>query len=70
MGLVAETAFGADAEAVANDQHADHQLGIDAGAAHRSVERSQLLAQSGQVDKRSIKRSRWSAGTWHSRENS
>ena len=37
--LVAQPALGADAEAVADDQHADHQLGIDGGAASRIVER-------------------------------
>jgi hypothetical protein len=29
LDLFAQPAFGADAEAITNDQHADHQLGID-----------------------------------------
>ena len=50
VDLVAKPTLGADAEAVADDQHADHQLGIDGRAARRGVERSQLPAQAGQVD--------------------
>src|SRR6202030_653973 len=41
----------ADAEAVADDQYADHQFRIDRGAADCAVERRQLLSQRAEVDK-------------------
>lgn len=44
MDLVAEPALGADAEAVPEDQHPDHQLGIDRGPAGVAVERPQMRA--------------------------
>lgn len=40
----------ADAEAVADEQHTDHQLKINRGAARGGVERGQLLAQAGEID--------------------
>jgi hypothetical protein len=45
VNLVAKAALGPDAHAVADDQHADHQLGIDRGAAHLAVKRLQQLAE-------------------------
>ena len=45
MNLVAKAALGPDAHAVADDQHPDHQLGIDRGPAHLAVKRLQQLAQ-------------------------
>ena len=45
MNLFAKPALGADAHAVADDQHADHQLGIDRGPAHLAVKRLQRLAE-------------------------
>ena len=38
-----------DAHAVADDQHADHQLGIDRGPAHLAVKRLQRLAEISKV---------------------
>lgn len=49
MHFLAQAAFGADAVAVADDEHADHQLGIDGGAARVTVMRRQMLAQLAQV---------------------
>lgn len=49
VDLVTEAALRADAHAVADDQHPDHQLGIDRGSAHLAVIRAQLLAQPRQV---------------------
>ncbi len=43
--LLAQPALGADAEAVADDQHPDHQFRIDGGAAGVAVEGSQVFAQ-------------------------
>ena len=51
MHLVAQPVFGADAEAVAHDQHADHQLGINGGPADAAVVGPEVFAHSGQVDK-------------------
>ena len=45
MNLVAKPALGPNAHAVADDQHADHQLGIDRGPAHLAVKRLQRLAE-------------------------
>ena len=42
VNLVAQPALGTNAEAVAHDQHADQQLRINRGAAHRAVKGSQL----------------------------
>jgi hypothetical protein len=43
--LLTQPALGADAEAVADDQHTDHQLGIDGGTACVAVEGSQVPTQ-------------------------
>ena len=45
VNLLAQPPLGADAEAVADDQHPDHQLGIDRGPPDRAVERRQLPPQ-------------------------
>jgi len=44
MDLFAQPALGADALRVADDQHADHQLGIDRWPSRVAVERAQLFA--------------------------
>ena len=44
MNLLAQPPLGADAEAVADDQHPDHQLGINRGPADLAVEGAQVLA--------------------------
>jgi len=49
MDLLAQAPLGADAQAVADQQHADHQLGIDGGPSHGAVEAGQMLAQPGAV---------------------
>jgi hypothetical protein len=43
--LFAQPALRADAGAVANDQHPDHQLRIDGGTARVAVERCEVLVQ-------------------------
>src|SRR4029077_10760383 len=45
VDLFAEAALGADADAKTDDQHADHQFGIDRRATHRAVERREVAAQ-------------------------
>ena len=42
MHLLAKSTLGADAEAVADNQHPDHQLGVDRRSPHGAVERCQL----------------------------
>ena len=41
----------ADADAATDDQHADHQFGIDRRAARRTVERREVAAQLRQINK-------------------
>jgi hypothetical protein len=48
MHLLAKPTLRPDAEAVAHDQHPDHQLGINRRTAHRAVERRQLPPQARQ----------------------
>ena len=50
MNLLAQPPLRADAEAVADDQHPDHQLGIDRGPAGRAVERGQMRADVPKID--------------------
>ena len=50
VNLLAQPALGADAEAVADDQHADHQLRIDRRAAGVAVERREMVAQLAQIE--------------------
>ena len=49
MDLVAEPALGTDAEAVADDQHPDHQLGIDRGPPQLAIERPQVRPEPRQI---------------------
>jgi hypothetical protein len=49
MHLLAQPALGADAEAMADDQHPDHQFRVDGGAAGVAVERREVLAQTTEV---------------------
>jgi hypothetical protein len=49
VDLFAETPLGADTEAVPDDEHADHQLGINRWPSQRAVERRELAAQFRQV---------------------
>jgi hypothetical protein len=50
VDLLAKPSLRADAEAVANEQHPDHQLRIDRGPARRAVERRQARADVPEVD--------------------
>ena len=50
VNLLAQPPLGADAEAVADDQHPDHQLGIDRRPTHRAVEGGQLPPQLAKLD--------------------
>jgi len=45
VNLLAQSALRADAEAVADDQHADHQLRIDGRSTSVAVERGEVLVQ-------------------------
>ena len=54
VDLFAEAPLGADADAVADDRHADHQFGIDRRATQRAVERREVAAQLDRSTKRSI----------------
>ena len=51
VDLFAEAPLGANAEAIADNQHPDHQLGSDRRATHRAVERREFVAQFRQLDK-------------------
>jgi hypothetical protein len=51
MHLFAKPAFGADARAIADDQHPDEQFRINRRSADCAVERGKLPADIGQVDK-------------------
>ena len=46
-----EPPFGTDAHAVADDQHPQHQVGIDRGPADSAVERPQLCTDALQINK-------------------
>ena len=50
MDLFADPSFGSDTEAVADQQHADHQFRIDRGPASVAVERGQMLTNAAEVD--------------------
>jgi hypothetical protein len=50
MDLFAQPPLRTDAEAVADDQHADHQLGINRGASRATVERRQLSSYAAKLD--------------------
>jgi hypothetical protein len=47
LDLLCEPALGADAVAVADDEHAQHQLGINGGPANGAVVRVELLVEVG-----------------------
>lgn len=49
VDLVAQPALGPDPEAVADDQHAHHQLRVDRGPTDLAVERSQVGSQARQI---------------------
>jgi hypothetical protein len=49
--LLAQAPLRADVQAAANQEHADHQLGIDRGPSCCAVEASQMLTQFRAVDK-------------------
>ena len=50
LDFLTQASLRADAEAIADQQHADHQLGVDGGPSYGAVEASQVLAQLGAVD--------------------
>lgn len=50
MYLLAQPALGPDAEAVADDQHADHQLGADRGTPDLAVERPKVRPEPRKID--------------------
>ena len=50
MHLLAQPPLRADAEAIADNQHPDHQLRIDRRSPNRAVERRQVSPNFGQVD--------------------
>jgi hypothetical protein len=49
VDLLAQPALRADAEAVADNQHAHHQLGIDRGSSHVAVIGPQVRPQLAQI---------------------
>ena len=51
MDFVTESPFGTDAHAIADDQHAQHQVGVDRGPSDRAVERPQLCTDARQINK-------------------
>jgi hypothetical protein len=50
MDFLAQASLGADAKAITNDQHPDHQFGIDRWATHRAVKGGQLQSQLVKLD--------------------
>lgn len=50
MHLLAQAAFGADAEAIADERHPDHQLRVNRRPAHLAVERTKMRADIGEID--------------------
>jgi len=50
MHLLAQPPLRPDAHAITDNQHPDHQLGIDRGPSSLAVERPQMLADAGQID--------------------
>ena len=45
LKLLAQPPLGADAVTIADDQHPDHQLGINRGPANAAIKRRQLIAR-------------------------
>ncbi|SLN60796.1 hypothetical protein PEL8287_03311 [Roseovarius litorisediminis] len=50
MHLFAEPSLGPDTEAIADQQHADQQFGIDGGAARVAVELRKMRADAAKID--------------------
>jgi hypothetical protein len=50
MDFLTQAPLGPDAAAVADQRHADHQLGVGGGATGRSVEGLQVLMDVDQID--------------------
>lgn len=50
MDLFAQPSFGPDAEAVSDNQHADHQLGVDRWPARQAIEIGEMPAQIAQIE--------------------
>jgi hypothetical protein len=50
VDFLAQSPLRPDAEAIAHDQHPDHQLRVDRGPAHCAVERRQLPPDFSQLD--------------------
>ena len=48
--LLAQPPFRADAKAVADDQHADHELRIDRGTASVAIERCEVMPQLAEIE--------------------
>jgi hypothetical protein len=58
VSLLAQPSLGADIEVVADNQHADYQLGVDGWPACLTVEAPQPLAEAVKVYEASVERSR------------
>jgi hypothetical protein len=50
MGFLAQASLGADAKAITDDQHPDHQFGIDRWATNRAVKGGQFPPQLAKLD--------------------
>jgi hypothetical protein len=50
LKLLAEAPLGSDAEAVADEQYPDHQLGVDREPTDRAVERREIAANAREID--------------------
>ncbi|MNG00717.1 hypothetical protein D3C84_836620 [compost metagenome] len=50
MGLFAQPPLGANAVAIAHDQHADHQFGINRRTPNRAIEIGEVMAQIVQIE--------------------
>ena len=50
MDLLAQPPLGADAERVTDDEHPDHQLGVDRWTPGLAVVRPQMIADARQID--------------------
>lgn len=70
MNLIAQAPLRSDAEAVADQEHPDHELGINRRPADTTVEGCQVLPNLFKITNLSIERSKWSEGTCLSSENS
>jgi len=50
MGLFKQPPLGANAVAIAHDQHADHQFGINRRTPNRAIEVGEVMAQVAQIE--------------------